>query len=147
MPAPPSTELVFIIGAILIVAGLWLTMRHGRIRARREADASLPEAERAFYRRQLRLRTITSVLLVLLGILVPAGDLLFGRGERPDPLPLIMYWGSVLLLVLVMLGLAMTDLILTGRHTRNALSRVRAEQADLVQDLREFRRSLDQDGR
>ena len=132
---------------MLIVAGLWLTMRHRRIRARREGDASLSEPERRFYRRQLRLRTMTSVLLVFLGILVPAGDLLFGRGERPDPLPLMMYWGSVLLLVLVMLGLAVTDLILTGRHTRDALSRVRAEQADLVQDLREFRRSLDHDGR
>lgn len=141
MPPPPSTEFIFAIGAVLVIAGLWLTFRHRRTRAAREADASLSDAEREFYRRQLRRRTITSVLLILLGILVPIGDMLFGRGGRPEPLPLTIYWGGVLLLVLLMLGLAVADLVMTGRHTRKALNRIRSEQAALEHELQDFRRS------
>ena len=147
MPDPPSTAFVFAFGTILVVAGLWLIGRHRRTQDAREADPALSEGDRRFYRGQHRRRTTTSILLVLLGILVPFGDLLFERGQRPDPLPLTIYWLGVLSMVLFMLIMAVVDLFLTSIHTRDALTRVRTEQAALERDLQEFRRSLDRDGR
>ncbi|HEX6984488.1 MAG TPA: hypothetical protein VF170_03890, partial [Planctomycetaceae bacterium] len=84
-------------------------------------------------------------LLVLLGVLIPIGDLLFARKPAPPALPLTIYWIGVLSIVLLVLLMGLVDLFATGIHAKDAMSRVRSERAALERQLEEIRRSLGRD--
>ena len=143
MPNPPSSEFVLLVGAVLVVLGTWLLIRHRRRLAGQLHDQSLAPEDADYLRRQNQRRQKTSILLIVLGVMIPAGDLLLERMEQPDPITGTIYWIGVLLLVLYMIWLAAVELFVTGLHTRDALARVRSQQAVLENDLKKLRESLD----
>ncbi len=143
MPNPPSSEFVLLVGAALVVLGTWLLIRHRRRLTGQLHDQSLAPEDADYLRRQNQRRQKTSILLIVLGVMIPAGDLLLERMEQPDPITVTIYWIGVLLLVLYMIWLAAVELFVTGLHTRDALARVRSQQAVLENDLKKLRESLD----
>lgn len=145
MPNPPSTEFVFLVGAVLVVLGSWLLIRHRRRLANQTDDQAYSPEEAEYLRRQNQRRQKTSILLIVLGVMIPAGDLLLERMEQPEPITVSIYWIGVLLLVFYMIWLAAVELFVTSLHTRDALARVRSEQAVLEHDLKKLRESLDRD--
>ena len=143
VPSPPSSEFVLLVGAVLVVLGTWLLIRHRRRLAGQLHDQSLAPEDADYLRRQNQRRQKTSILLIVLGVMIPAGDLLLERMEQPEPVTVTIYWIGVLLLVLYMIWLAAVELFVTGLHTRDALARVRSQQAVLENDLKKLRESLD----
>jgi hypothetical protein len=122
------------------VLGVAFLRRHRRTWEDRKNDPAVPLDERGYYHRQYRRRMLTSGLLVLLGILIPCGDLLLDR--RFPMATAILYWVGVLVLVLFVLLLGFVDFFATGLHTKDALLRIRGEKAALERQVEEVRRAL-----
>ena len=65
-------------GLLLVLGGSWLRW-HFRVWNEHRNDATLDERERRHYRRQFRRRVQVAGLLILLGALIPIGDMLLAR--------------------------------------------------------------------
>jgi sterol desaturase/sphingolipid hydroxylase (fatty acid hydroxylase superfamily) len=129
-------------GVALVALGLMFLRRHRRVWQERKEDPSLGAEERRYYQRQHRRRMLTSGLMVLLGVLIPIGDLMFEQRPRLPIVPLTLYWIGVLLLVLFVLLMGVVDLFATGVHAKDAISRVRAEKAALERQVEQLRQKL-----
>jgi sterol desaturase/sphingolipid hydroxylase (fatty acid hydroxylase superfamily) len=146
-PAVPLSNVVSIaFGVALVVLGAVFLRRHRRTWNARKANPALPAEERSYFARQHRRRMLTSSLIVMLGVLIPIGDLLFERKPAPPVVPLTLFWIGVLLVVLWVLLLGVLDLFATGLHAKDAMSRVDAEKAALEHQLEEIRRAMRENG-
>ncbi|MBA3313817.1 MAG: hypothetical protein M3552_15535 [Planctomycetota bacterium] len=143
---PLSNVVSIAFGIALIILGAAFLRRHRRIWQERESDPAITDEERSFYARQHRRRMLTSGLIAALGVLIPAGDLLFTRKPPPPAIALTLFWIGVLLVVLWVLLLGVIDLVATGLHANDAMGRVNAEKAALEHQLEEIRRSLRENG-
>lgn len=124
------------VGLVLLLVGLGLMRSHVRTWESQKEDASLDEADRRHYHRRYRRRLQTSGLIVLLGVLLPAGDLLI-PANRPGLFA--TYWFCVLLLAGWVIVMGLGDLASTGAHARASLARVRQKQRELERALEEYR--------
>jgi hypothetical protein len=129
-------------GVALVVLGIMFLRRHRRTWSARRDDAALPDDERRYYGRQYRRRLVTSGLIVLLGVLIPIGDMLLDHRPAPPAVALTLFWIGILLLVLLVLLLGFVDLFATAMHARDAISRFYSEKAVLERQAEELRRSL-----
>ena len=129
-------------GVALVVLGLAFLRRHRRTWRARQSDLLLDENARRYYWRQYRRRLVTSGLIVLLGVLIPVGDMLLERRPAPPAVPLTLFWIGILLLVLLVLLLGFVDLFATGMHARDEISRFYTEKAALERQAEDLRRAL-----
>ena len=122
----PST----VMGAGLVLLGGWFLSLHLRTWRKHKQDETLDEADRRFYFRQFRRRMQASGIILVIGVMVPVGDLLIPWGKE-DASVATLYWLFVLALTCWVLLLAMGDLFSTRAHSRAALSRLRSKQRKL----------------
>lgn len=116
------------VGATLIVTGLLLLRSHRRSWALQQQDPECDPEDLKHYRRRYRRRLQTSGLLVVLGVLIPAGDQ-FIPANAPG---IFTAWvGLVLLLTLQMIGLGLSDMLATATHSQAALARIHRKQHEL----------------
>ena len=67
--------------ALVTLGGVWLRW-HVRVWRANRRDATLDDRERRHYRAQFLRRVQVAALLILLGLLIPAGDLLMEPAKR-----------------------------------------------------------------
>lgn len=121
-------------GACLVIGGTLALVWHVRSWRQRQQDPQTSEAERDYYRRQFSRRIQVAGLIVLIGILMPIGDLpMWGA----NPGGWALFWMAVLGLTLWVMLLGCRDLFSTRAHARDALQRLRS--------LREKQRELEQE--
>ena len=117
--------ILVIVAILLIVASTALVVWH--LTVWREAQgAGLEIEELDFRRRQFRRRMQTSIMLGLIGLALPIGNLI---SPRQTPSLFVFYWWGVGLLVAWLGLLALGDAISTRQH--------------LLQMQRRFQRELD----
>lgn len=130
------------IGALLVIAGGAFIHWHIRCWRVQREDASLSDRERLHYRRQFRRRLQISGMLVLLGVLIPVGDLLIPWLQFPRLFG--VYWILVLLLASWMMMLAALDWLsgrMQARAHRASLSSLLRKQRELEAEAARLRRA------
>jgi hypothetical protein len=151
--APPSPRSVqaflgsFLVGAALLTLGvIWLRW-HLRVWREHVHDPTLDERERKHYRAQFLRRVQVAALLILLGILIPAGDLLMAGAQRQHAALMTGYWIVVLSITLWVMLLAALDWVSCRANLRAhraalaALNRKRHELEAEVARLRQQHRN------
>ena len=125
------------VGLVLVLAGVALLRWHRDAWRAHQRDEQLDEFDRRHYFAQYRRRTQTSGLLVLLGLLIPAGDIVFSL--RPVPLVFTIYWIAVLVLTLWLIVLGVGDMAATRAHAQVALGKLDHEREKLKRELETYR--------
>ena len=121
-----------IFGLLLVAGGAVMLWSHVNTWRRRREDATLSDQDRQYYHRQYRRRVQVSGLVVVIGIMLPIGDL---EGPWKDnPGWWAMYWFVVLALALWIMLLAFGDLASTRSYSQAAMSRLREQQRALEQE-------------
>ena len=135
-----------IAGAVVFVFGLALLRWSAAAWRAQKNDSQLEDHERGHYHRRYRRRLQMGVLLVLIGILLALGELIF---DEKRPALWAAYYIAILSLVGWILLLALGDMVSTAHHSRVELAKVRYKQRELEQKLAEFRarRAADRDRR
>lgn len=138
----------------LIVIGGYLIRWQSRQWSETRDDASLEPREIRHFRRQHLRRLLVSALLILLGVMIPAGDALLthqGRDPAIGNAPALqqrfqalfaIYWIVVLLLTLWIVLLAAVDWLSTRvfvRTTRVALSGLARKRRELEAEIDRLR--------
>jgi hypothetical protein len=128
-------------GAFLVVLGVFLIRWHLRVWRGHRTDGATEEGEIRHYRAQLRRRIQVSLLLIVLGVLIPLGDALMTGRHLSQAAALL--WIIVMLLIAVwIMLLALLDWISSRVHRRAmlgalaSLARKRRELEDEVTRLR-----------
>jgi len=135
-------------GIALISLGAWLIRWHRAVwRRQRDQEGqratrqdSNDDRELRHFRLQYRHRIQVSVLLIILGILIPVGDWLMV--QRRNPLGITILWMIVLALALWIMLLAALDWLSTRMHvraTRAALSGLARKQRELEAEVERLR--------
>ncbi len=144
LSAWPSVSLpLTVLGVALVCIGAAFLWRHQAGRRGWTADAGRDPEATAFLERQHRRRVRTSALIVLIGLLIPAGDAYFTR--HPDRRAEGVFWGVILLLTAALVLFAALDAAATAAHTRVAAARLRRRREELEQDVRRLRDDLRRD--
>jgi hypothetical protein len=132
-------------GIALILLGAWLIRWHRAAWQQHrgpEAGAQGPgdERERRHYRLQYRRRMQVSVLLILLGVMIPFGDWLMV--QRRNPLWITIFWLAVLTIALWIMLLAALDWLSTRmflRATHSALAGLARKRRELEAEAERLR--------
>ena len=117
------------VGVVIFVFGAAMMRWHVASWRRQKNDASLDDFDRNHYFARYRRRMQTSGIIALLGILIPVGDSLLSLQNFPALFA--VYWGTVLLLTLWIVLLAVGDVSSTKAHSNVALERLRQKQREL----------------
>ncbi len=136
-------------GTALIFVALWLMRWHCRVWKEHAADETNDDRARRHYRRQFRRRIQVSVLVFLLGVLIPVGDWLMTNAQRKHPQWIALFWIAVLALTMWIMILALFDWLSTRMHvraTRAALGTLARKQRELEAELERLR-NRDSNGR
>jgi uncharacterized membrane protein YesL len=137
------------VGMALVALAAFLIRWHFRAWHGHQADATIDARELRYYRYQFRRRLFISALLILLGILIPAGDALMVQLQRRLPALVAGYWLVVLAIAMLIILLAMIDLMAGNAHRRamlgaiHGLARKRRELEAEVARLRNAHRNGD----
>ncbi|MBI3865797.1 MAG: hypothetical protein HY290_28320 [Planctomycetia bacterium] len=123
-------------GAALIVVGCGLIWWHLSTRATQCGDAALSDSDRLYFARQFRRRVQISLLVILLGVMIPVGDSLM---QRDHPRFWTWYWIAVLMIALWIMALAALDWLSFRTYRRAA----RASLASLERKRRELEAEVD----
>jgi hypothetical protein len=121
-------------GGLMIVVGLgiaWFQWRH------RQPDASEDELTQLHAARQLRRRLQVSGLMVLVGILIPLGDLL--PTFRRSPVAFALFWAAILLVLFWIMLLAAADFVSARSYHNLANLRMRQQRRELERELDRLR--------
>jgi hypothetical protein len=135
-------SLVF--GTALLFLGGFLFRWHVRMWREQCADGTLEEHDRRYYRGQFRRRIQISLLLILLGGLIPLADYLMTAGHLTKSSAALLIMGMLAIALWIML-LAALDWLSTRMHQRAtrlalaSLARQRRELEDEVARLRQHR--------
>lgn len=124
-----------VFGACLVIGGAFALSWHVRAWRRHQQDSTEAAADRQYYRRQFSRRILATGLIVLIGLLLPIGDLDSFWVSYPGGWAL--FWMFVLGLAVWVLLLGCADLLSTRVYSRNAVAR--------LQSLREKQRELEQE--
>ena len=125
-----------IVALVLLVSSVVLIAWHVRVWKRLQREDIEPH-ERDFRRRQYRRRMQTSAMLGALGTAIFVGQLLMTWVT--SRMVLVVYWSSVLLLVLWMVLLALADMAATSFYYCREKNDSLVEHARLQGDLRRAR--------
>ena len=134
-------------GATLVLVAVWLMRWHRQAWKEHSLDAMNDDRTRHHYRRQFRRRIQVSVLLLLLGIMIPLGDWLML--QRKHPQWIAAFWMAVLALAMWIMMLAVFDWLSTRMHvrtTRAALAGLARKQRELEAEVERLR-NRDSNGR
>lgn len=119
------------VGLSLIALAAFLIRWHFRAWNEHQADTTVDERELRYYRFQFRRRLFVSALLILLGVLIPAGDALLSQLQQPQQkppawMPALFAGYCILVLVIAMLlmVLAFVDLAAGKAHRRATLGAI-----------------------
>jgi uncharacterized membrane protein YesL len=123
-----------VFGACLILGGTAALVWHVRSWRRHRRNDQTSGAELQYYRRQFSRRIQATGLIVLIGILLPIGDLPLWKHY---PGSWAVFWMAVLGLTVWLLLLGLSDLQSTRVHSRDAIQRLHA--------LREKQRELERE--
>ncbi|MCA9116415.1 MAG: hypothetical protein KDA79_15120 [Planctomycetaceae bacterium] len=125
------------VGVALIIAGVLMIRSHRLTWAKQQQDPETDEFDRSHYRRRYQRRLQTSGLLVVLGVLIPAGDLLIPA----DAPRLFTAWVALILILTIwVIVLGMGDMLATTAHSRVAIARIRQKQEELERAAQQARR-------
>jgi hypothetical protein len=121
------------VGAAIIIVGVLAMRAHYYTWQRQKADPEIDERERGHLYRRYRRRLQATGLLVLIGILIPIGDIevLFA----PRPVLWGIHWLIVTGLVMWVGLLAVADLASTRAHSRLSLHRLQQKQRELEREV------------
>lgn len=119
-----------VMGLGLVLLGGWFMSLHLRTWQRIRQELGADDPDRAFHHRQFRRRMQASGVILIIGVMVPVGDLLI-PWRKQDASVATLYWLLVLGLTCWVLLLAMGDLFATRAHSRAALSRLQRKQREL----------------
>ena len=132
------------LGIALVLLGAWLIRWHraewGLHRGHDGGQSSGDDRERRHFRLQFRRRLQVSVLLILLGFLIPFGDWLMV--QRRNPMGITILWLAVLALALWIMLLAAVDWLSTRlyvRATRATLAGLARKQRELEAEAERLR--------
>ncbi|GAB4145799.1 MAG: hypothetical protein Tsb009_18150 [Planctomycetaceae bacterium] len=130
------------VGVGLLSFGVWLLRSHIQTWRAQKNDPTLEDRERLHLYARYRRRMQASGIIVLLGVLIPMGDILFSviLPRNLAPVWFALYWGVVLLLALWIILLALGDMYSTSVHTKASLSRIRSKQRELEKQISEIQR-------
>lgn len=142
---PPDTWPSLAVGSALffLAVGLayreWLVWRSGPFHLPVEDEA------RQFAERRLRRRWRVSLLLGLVSVLIPLGDVL--PIFRKSPQLFVIHWLSVLALVVLIVLMALGDLAASLAFNKSAQRDLRRERDSLREEIRRYRaRQNERDG-
>jgi hypothetical protein len=121
------------LGAAIIIAGVLVMRSHYYTWQRQKADPDIDERERQHLHRRYRRRLQATGLLVLIGILIPVGDIEVLFANRP--LLFALHWLAVIALVMWVGLLAVGDLASTRAHSRVSLHRLEQKQRELEREV------------
>lgn len=121
------------VGAAIIIAGVLVMRSHYYTWQKQKADPDLDERERRHLHRRFRRRLQATGLLVVIGILIPVGDIEILFADRPGLFAL--HWLAVIALVMWVGLLAVGDLAATRAHSRISLSRLEQKQRELEREV------------
>ena len=125
------------VGAGLVLIGLAMIRGHLRSWQKQKSDESIDELDQRHFYARFQRRIQTSGLIVLLGILIPIGDL--PLMWRQGPLVSACFWIAVLFIPVWIILLAMGDWSSTKAHSKTALARVQQQQRKLEAQLSQIR--------
>ncbi|MHC4875179.1 MAG: YidH family protein [Planctomycetota bacterium] len=123
-------------GTGLVVLGLGMMAAHWRSWRRQEHDPEADEVDRRHYANRFRRRMQTSGLIVLVGVMLGAGDVFIWRF---GPAASTVFWVFLLLLVCWIALLAVGDMTAIQSHSRNQMADIEARRRVLEQELAEIR--------
>ena len=124
-------------GVLLVLFGAAFCRWHFVSWQQQRHDETLSDEDRTHLYRRYRRRMKTSLVIILIGILIPVGDQVRAL-QRPWT---FTAWVSlVLFLALWLVLMALGDIAVTRTHTRVKLSRIRREQRELEERLAEIQK-------
>lgn len=120
-------------GILLAIAfgSAWFQWRY------RRPPVDAPAEDLLHARRQLRRRLQVSLLLAIVAVLIPLGDML--PFFRRSPLAFVIYWCGVLGLAVWIGLLALGDLASAQTYHRTAAARLRQQQRELQDQIDRYR--------
>lgn len=122
-----------VVGLSLIVLAAFLIRWHFRAWNEHQADSTVDERELRYYRFQFRRRLFVSALLILLGVLIPAGDAMLTQLQQKAPAPGAGGWMPalfagycilVLVIAMLLILVAFVDLAAGKAHRRATLGAI-----------------------
>lgn len=125
-----------IFGCLLGVCAVMLAVWQRRVWA--QGGALLPESDpnRQYAARQLRRRLQVSAALLLLAVIIPAGDFLSEKDHQG--VVYIAFLAIVVVLVMWIVLMAIGDYAITAAHTRVDMARLRRERQSLEAELARY---------
>ena len=140
MPPADNLAVSLTFGVLLVLAGITLVEWHRRDRSRKLRDPLISELEQRHVRRQFSRRLQVAVLLILMGILIPAGDAWLTVHRNPRQFAI--YVAMILVLSLWMFVLAAIDWLAShawNRRLRNSLRQLERKRHELESQARRLR--------
>lgn len=128
-----------VFGALLVIGGSLGLVWHVRSWRRHRSEPDTSDSDRHYYRRQFSRRIQATGLIVLIGVMLPIGDL---HAWKNYPGGWAIFWMIVLALAMWVLLLGCRDLMSTRVYSRDALSRLdslREKQRELEQEIARIR--------
>lgn len=125
------------VGAILLIIAGGLAIREWMVW--KAGPCQLPENDenRLFAQRRLRRRIRVSLLMALIGVMIPFGDI--WSVYRKSPHLWVIHWLSVLALVVMLVLIALGDLAATLSINKHAREELQRERESLEAELRQLR--------
>jgi hypothetical protein len=134
-------ELTF--GSLVVAVAIGMAVHQWRMWKRDREDLAGEPAEEAFAWSRLRRRLQVSVLLAVIGVMLPIG--VWKPLFQKRLLLFLGYWLAVLLLIFWVVLLALGDLLATAMHSRVVNSRLHRERRMLEEELERFRQERTDD--
>lgn len=126
-----------VVGALLVAFGLlWMWSHVGAWRVE-QADELLGGFDRAHFANRFRRRMQTSGMVVLIGILIPVGDIFVWRW---GPWTSTGFWLGILLLAMWVGVQALGDFTAVQSYSRAAMASVNSKRQQAEAELTEYRR-------
>ena len=113
------------IGMALVFAGGTMLVMNHRASIIRPDDATQNEGDCEYHCRQCHLRMLTGGTLLLLGILMTAGEIIVLWGGHLPPSAFLYQWHAICALTLFVIILGLVDALRVVAHARTSLDRRR----------------------
>lgn len=126
-----------VLGAILVCLGLIWMRSHLVAWRNQRADEKADDFDRAHHAGRFQRRMQTSGMVVLIGILIPIGDVFVWNW---GPVVASVFWLGVLFLALWVGVQALGDFTSVQSYSRAAMSRVNTQRQQAEAELAEYRR-------
>jgi len=133
------------VGGCLIVVGLLLLRKHRLAWRVQKHEAGENEQQRRSYFLRYRRRMQIAGILIVVGIMVPVGDLKM-VDWKPHPALGAMYWLAVILLCFWMILLALGDVLSIRARSRVDLAKLETKRRALEHELREHQKRRAENG-